>query len=224
VGAYATRDAIEQAERFLRLGADGIVLILQTFFPLGRAAIESYFRGVAEAVPACPIVLYSNPQFLGADLTPDIVESLSYLPNVQYFKEASGNTGRILTCLNRVGDRMRMFSASAHIPVLVFRLGGVGWMAGPACVVPRQSVRLYELCQAGDWDTAMAEQRALWTVNELFARYQLAACIKAGLRVQGFEVGDPVPPQEPLPTAAVEEIRRALSPYTESIVNLQPEQ
>src|SRR5688572_27603041 len=81
VGAYATADAIGQAERFLRLGADGIVLILQTFFPLPRSSVESYFRAVAEAVPACPIVLYSNPQFLGADLTPDIVESLSAVPN-----------------------------------------------------------------------------------------------------------------------------------------------
>jgi len=214
VGAYATADAIQQAERFLRLGADGIVLILQTFFPLGRAAVESYFRAVAEAVP-CPIVLYSNPQFLGADLTPDLVESLAAVPNIQYFKEASGNTGRILTCLNRVGDRLKMFSASAHIPVLVFRLGGVGWMAGPACLVPRQSVRLYELCQAGDWDTAMAEQRDLWQINELFARYNLAACIKAGLRVQGFEVGDPIPPQQPLPAAAVEEVRAALERYAE---------
>ena len=48
-----------------------------------------------------------------------------------------------------------------------------------------------------------------------FARYNLAACIKAGLRVQGFEVGDPIPPQQPLPTAAVEEVRAALQRYAE---------
>ena len=210
VAACSTFDAIQQAERYLRLGADGIVLILQTFFPLGRAAVEQYFRAVAEAVPSCPVVLYSNPQFGTADLTPDVVESLSATPNVRYFKEASGNTGRILTCLNRVGDRMRIFSASAHIPLVVFQLGGVGWMAGPACVIPRESVRLYELCQAGRWDEALAEQRELWRLNELFARYNLAGCVKAGLRLQGFEVGDPLPPQEPLGPQAVAEIRAAL--------------
>jgi 4-hydroxy-tetrahydrodipicolinate synthase len=210
VAACATHDAIGQAERYLRLGADGIVLILQTFFPLGRSAVERYFRDVAEAVPTCPVVLYSNPQFGTADLTPDVVVSLSETPNIRYFKEASGNTGRILTCLNRVGDRMRMFSASAHIPLVVFQLGGVGWMAGPACLVPRESVRLYELCQAGRWDEALVEQRELWRLNELFARYNLAACVKAGLQVQGFAVGDPLPPQEPLGAAAIAEIRAAL--------------
>ena len=77
-------------------------------------------------------------------------------------------------------------------------LGGVGWMAGPACVVPRHSVELYELCRAGRWPEAMALQRSLWRVNEAFARFNLAACIKAGLEWQGYPVGDPVAPQTPL--------------------------
>ena len=52
-----------------------------------------------------------------------------------------------------------MFAASAHIPACVMLLGGVGWMAGPACVMPRQSVQLYELCRAGRWAEAMVLQR-----------------------------------------------------------------
>ena len=33
-------------------------------------------------------------------------------------------------------------------------IGGVGWMAGPACLIPRQSVELYNLCTADGWDDA----------------------------------------------------------------------
>jgi len=40
--------------------------------------------------------------------------------------------------------------------------------------------------------------RRLWRINEAFARYNLAACIKAGLAIQGYDVGDPVPPQAAL--------------------------
>jgi 4-hydroxy-tetrahydrodipicolinate synthase len=47
-------------------------------------------------------------------------------------------------------------------------------------------------------DDALALQRKLWRVNEAFARYNLAACIKAGLAIQGYEVGDPVLPQAAL--------------------------
>ena len=99
--------------------------------------------------------------------------------------------------MNRCPD-MKVFSASAHIPAAVMLIGGVGWMAGPACIVPRQSVRLYELCRAGRWDEAMTLQRKLWGINEAFARFNLAACIKAGLQIQGYDVGDPVPPQPAL--------------------------
>ncbi|HVI63613.1 MAG TPA: dihydrodipicolinate synthase family protein, partial [Bradyrhizobium sp.] len=88
--------------------------------------------------------------------------------------------------------------ASAHIPAAVMLIGGVGWMAGPACIIPRQSVELYNLCKRQRWEDAMALQRRLWRVNEAFARFNLAACIKAGLAIQGYDVGDPVPPQAAL--------------------------
>ena len=106
-----------------------------------------------------------------------------------------------------------MFSASAHIPAAVMLIGGVGWMAGPACLVPRQSVELYNLCKAACWDDALALQRKLWRLNEAFARYNLAACIKAGLAIQGYNVGDPVPPQAALTAderKAVEAVLRDL--------------
>jgi 4-hydroxy-tetrahydrodipicolinate synthase len=44
----------------------------------------------------------------------------------------------------------------------------------------------------------MALQRDLWRINEAFARFNLAACIKAGLQHLGYPVGDPVPPQAAL--------------------------
>jgi 4-hydroxy-tetrahydrodipicolinate synthase len=90
-------------------------------------------------------------------------------------------------------------------------IGGVGWMAGPACVVPRQSVRLYDLCRARKWDEAMRLQRKLWQMNRVFAKYNLAACIKGGLELQGYEVGPPLPPQAPLSDAAQSEIKDILA-------------
>jgi 4-hydroxy-tetrahydrodipicolinate synthase len=106
-----------------------------------------------------------------------------------------------------------VFSASAHIPAAVMLIGGVGWMAGPACLVPRQSVELYNLCKAARWDDALNLQRRLWRLNEAFARYNLAACIKAGLAIQGYDVGDPVAPQAALTAderKAVEAVLRDL--------------
>ena len=196
VAATATADAVAQAKNYQRLGADGILAILESYFPLKDAQVEAYFRAIADAVDI-PVVLYTNPQFQRSDLSLDVIARLATHPRIRYIKDASTNTGRLLSIMNRCPD-IKVFSASAHIPAAVMLIGGVGWMAGPACVVPRQSVRLYELCRAGRWDEAMALQRKLWRINEAFARFNLAACIKAGLQVQGYDVGDPVPPQPAL--------------------------
>jgi 4-hydroxy-tetrahydrodipicolinate synthase len=197
VASTSTLDAVAQAKAYQELGADGILAILEAYFPLGDSGVESYFRAIADAVDI-PVVIYTNPQFQRSDLSLDVIARLSAHPRIQYIKDASTNTGRLLSIMNRCGDAIKVFSASAHIPAAVMLIGGVGWMAGPACLIPRQSVELYNLCRAARWDDALALQRKLWRVNEAFARYNLAACIKAGLAIQGYEVGDPVLPQAAL--------------------------
>jgi 4-hydroxy-tetrahydrodipicolinate synthase len=196
VASTATADAVAQARLYAQLGADGILAILESYFPLAEAQVETYFRAIADAVDV-PVVLYTNPQFQRSDLSLDVIARLSEHPRIRYVKDASTNTGRLLSMANRC-QRLKIFSASAHIPAAVMLIGGVGWMAGPACVIPRQSVRLYELCRAGRWSQAMDLQRELWRINEVFARFNLAACIKTALQIQGYDVGEPIAPQRPL--------------------------
>jgi 4-hydroxy-tetrahydrodipicolinate synthase len=207
VAATATADAVAQARHYQQLGADGILAILESYFPLKDAQVEDYFRAIADAVDI-PVVLYTNPQFQRSDLTLDVIARLAAHPRIQYIKDASTNTGRLLSIMNRC-PQMRVFSASAHIPAAVMLIGGVGWMAGPACIIPRQSVRLYD--RAGRWQEAMELQRRLWGINEAFARFNLAACIKAGLQVQGYDVGDPVPPQPALGAQEREIVAKTLA-------------
>ena len=212
VVSTSTADAVAQAKSYQKLGADGILAILEAYFPLGDAQVYSYFRAIADAVDI-PVVIYTNPQFQRSDLTLDVIARLSAHPRINYIKDASTNTGRLLSIMNRCGDAIRVFSASSHIPAAVMLIGGVGWMAGPACIIPRQSVELYNLCKAMRWDEAMVLQRKLWRINEAFARYNLAACIKAGLAIQGYDVGDPIPPQAALTAderKAVETVLRDL--------------
>ncbi len=196
VAATATADAVAQARDYQKLGAHGVLAILESYFPLAEPQVESYFRAIADAVDV-PVVLYTNPQFQRTDLSLDVIARLSEHPRIRYIKDASTNTGRLLSIMNRC-ERLKVFSASAHIPAAIMLIGGVGWMAGPACVIPRQSVRLYDLCRAERWAQAMELQRLLWRINEIFARFNLAACIKAALDIKGYDVGDPVPPQRPL--------------------------
>ena len=210
VASTTIADAVFQAREFERMGCNGVLAILEAYFPITDEGVHAYFKAIADAV-SLPVVLYTNPNFQRSDLSLPVIDRLSRIDNIRYLKDASSNTGRLLSIIDRVEGRLQVFAASSHIPACVMMIGGVGWMAGPACVAPRQSVALYELCRRADWPAAMALQRRLWGLNQAFARYNLAACIKGGLELQGYRVGAPLPPQAPLPPEGVAEVRQALA-------------
>jgi len=210
VASTSTSDAVAQTEYMVEAGADGILAVLESYFPVSDEGVEAYFTAIAKGAKGRPVVLYTNPQFQRSDLSLPVIERLSRVDNIRYIKDASTNTGRLLSIIERTEGRMEVFAASAHIPVCVMMIGGVGWMAGPACVVPKQSIALYEAANAGDWTRAMELQRPLWQVNEIFAKYSIAACIKTALELQGFAVGAPMQPQLPPGEASRSEIAEAL--------------
>lgn len=205
VASTTIRDSVELTRAMTALGADGILAVLEAYFPIDDDGVVAYFTAIAEATDR-PVVLYTNPNFQRSDLTIPALKRLSAVPNIGYIKDASTNTGRLLSIMNATEGRMKVFAASAHIPACVMMIGGLGWMAGPACIVPRQSVALYDLCRAGRWADAMALQRPLWRINEVFAKYGLAACIKGALELQGFAVGAPLAPQATLSEAGRREV------------------
>ena len=49
VASTSSADAVDQARRYQALGADGILAILEAYFPLKDAQIESYFHAIADA-------------------------------------------------------------------------------------------------------------------------------------------------------------------------------
>jgi len=197
VNEITTYGAIKQARETESAGADGILVVLPTYFPLSAKQVEEHFRAVARAV-SCTVVLYTNPKFAMWDFTLEMLQNLAAEANIRYLKDASGNIGKLMSIVTTLGDRFRIFSATAHVPVFVLMLGGVGWMAGPACLIPEQSIALYQLARQKKWEEALELQKKLWPLNVAFQRYSLAACVKAGLEMQGFPVGPPLPPQQQL--------------------------
>ena len=109
VASTSIADAVEQATTYQRFGADGILAICEAYFPLKDAQIEQYFRAIADAVDI-PVVLYTNPNFQRSDLTLDTIARLATHPRIKYIKDASTNTGRLLSIMNRCPG-LEVFSA-----------------------------------------------------------------------------------------------------------------
>src|SRR4051794_26248239 len=76
VAATTTAEAVRQAREWQAIGTDGILAILEAYFPVPEAGVLSYFRAVADAVDL-PVVLYTNPSFQRSDLSLAAIEALS---------------------------------------------------------------------------------------------------------------------------------------------------
>jgi hypothetical protein len=68
VAATTIADAVAQARAWERLGADGILAVMEAYFPIDDDGVVAYFTAIAEAVKL-PVVLYTNPNFQRSDLS-----------------------------------------------------------------------------------------------------------------------------------------------------------
>lgn len=209
VAAGGTHDAVNQAQRYSDLGADGLVVTMSPYFPPSPRSITRFFVDVAGAVDL-PVVIYTNPGLQGYAIPLAAIEEMLVAPNVRYIKDASGNTARLLSIKRQFGDRLGLFAASAHLPVPVLQLGGLGIMSGPACLRPRLLIKLYDAVMQGRLPEALDLQERLSALSDLFLRFNLASCVKAGLNHLGYSVGDPIPPQEPLTGEQTAEVAKVL--------------
>ena len=88
------------------MGVDGILAILETYFPIPEAGIVSYFTEIAQAV-SCPVVLYTNPNFQKGDLTLGAIEQLAAISNIGYAEFALCH--RNMSCGRWAGVRNGMY-------------------------------------------------------------------------------------------------------------------
>ena len=203
---FSVQQAIEEGRRFRELGADALVLMIETYFPLTEDEISRFIHSVSSALYDTEIILYSNSKYMHYEFSLGLFEKIQDCQNINYYKDANGNTGFLMSLTNRFGNRFKLFSASAHIPLFVFELGGKGWMAGPACIIPGPAKHLWNLYESGDHEAALSYQRKVWKVNQAFAKYDLTSCVKAVLQHQGYDVGDPILPLLPISAEATAEV------------------
>ena len=134
VAAFSTAEAVRQAKAYLEMGASGLVLILQTMFPLSQGGIESYFRerGQLGGLPHHPV-----HQPGGRHRRPFYRHSGPAEPRAQY-PVHQGRIGQHRPPAHTHQPRWRSESgSSAHRPTSLSLCsnweGLAGWRALPAC-------------------------------------------------------------------------------------------
>lgn len=155
IAESSTRDAKNFAAAAEDAGADGFMLLPPMRYASDRRETMAYLADVAAAADR-PFMIYNNPIAYGTDITPEDFVRLGDNPKFEAIKESAADTRRFTELRRLTGDRFALFCGVDDLALECFALGAAGWVAGLVVALPRETVRLWELCRAGRWDEARA--------------------------------------------------------------------
>ncbi|QEP42322.1 4-hydroxy-tetrahydrodipicolinate synthase [Ectothiorhodospiraceae bacterium BW-2] len=168
-GANCTAEALQLTRCAADMGADAALLVTPYYNKPTQEGLFRHFRLLADAVPI-PQILYNVPSRTGCDMQNSTVEQLADIDNIVAIKDATGDMARGADLIQRLGDRMAVFSGDDATTLELMRLGAKGCISVTANVAPRQ---MHNLCQAalkGDFEQAeQINQQLLACHKELFA-------------------------------------------------------
>jgi 4-hydroxy-tetrahydrodipicolinate synthase len=201
-----------------RAGADGVMTLPPLLYRADRRELLAFFSAVARAADL-PVMIYNNPSASGSDLQPPLLAELARaIPSVNALKETSGDARRIAELVNLCPD-VGVMVGGDDWALEGFCAGATGWISGVAVVLPAQSVRLWELCAAGDLAAARRLYAELLPLGRLDMTPKLVQYFKAALDDLGLGGGPCRPPRLALSVEELATLRDAVAQGTSAPVS-----
>jgi 4-hydroxy-tetrahydrodipicolinate synthase len=152
-GGYDTREVIELAHEYERIGVDGILSVTPYYNKPTQEGLYQHYKAIAESTPL-PIVLYNVPGRTGVNLEPATVVRLAALPTIVGVKEASGSLVQMSEIVRTAPEEFLVLSGDDPIAVAVMSIGGRGLVSVASNVMPSEMSQMIELCERGDFAAA----------------------------------------------------------------------
>jgi len=197
IAEYTTAFAIDAAHRMKDAGAEGLMVLPCMVYEQDAREAVTHFRAVARATDL-PIMIYNNRVSYKVDLSPEDFADLASEANIVAVKESSHDSRRMTDMINRLGDRYKLFCGVDDLALENVLFGAVGWVAGMANCFPHESVRLFNLAEAGKLDEALAIYRWFMPLLHLDTDVKLVQYIKLANQMTGYGAEHVRPPRLPL--------------------------
>jgi 4-hydroxy-tetrahydrodipicolinate synthase len=208
-GANSTREAVELTEAARSVGADACLLVTPYYNKPTQEGLYQHFRFIAQAV-AIPQILYNVPGRTACDMLPETVERLADISNIIGIKEATGDLQRARELIDRVADRMAVYSGDDPTAVELILMGGKGNVSVTANVAPQAMHELCAAALAGDADLARQMNDALMPLHKALFIESNPIPVKWALHEMGMMADALRLPLTPLSARCHETVRAAL--------------
>jgi len=193
-GSYDTAHSVHLAKACADAGAHGLLVVTPYYSRPPQAGLLAHFRAVADATDL-PNVLYDIPPRSSIPIEWDTLRALATHPNIVAVKDAKGDLHGGAQIMAETGLAYYSGDDSLNLPWLA--MGAVGVVSVWGHVAAAQLREMLSAFASGDVATARKIAVGLSPLNAAQARLGGVTMSKAGLRLQGIDVGDPRLPQMP---------------------------
>jgi 5-dehydro-4-deoxyglucarate dehydratase len=207
---FGQRLGVEMAQAAEKAGADGLLVFPPYYQQADDEGLFEYYRSIARA-SRLGMIVYSHDW---ARFTPEMVESLTSLPNLVAWKDGHGDMRQLQSLMHRVGERLVWIGGAGDDMVGVYYSTGIrAFTSSIASVAPALSLKLHELAAANDTE-ALAEllETCVIPLYELRSRrrgYEVSA-MKAMMDMIGLNGGPVRPPLVDVTAPELDELRAIL--------------
>lgn len=177
LGETSTARAQAYAKEAEKVGVQGLMVFPGLTYKSDARETVAFYRSVAQA-SSLDVLLYNNPRGYGVDLTPEVVAQLMEEPTIVAIKEESYDITRVTDLITRFGERLEVVCGVDDMVLESAVLGVRAWVSGMANAVPRASVELLKLANAGDYSKARQLYRVLTPLYHLDTAVKLVQHIK----------------------------------------------
>lgn len=144
ISSLTTAESVSLAKQAHTIGCDGLMILPPYVYRGDWREMKAHVSVVFEATPL-PGMLYNNPVAYGTDFLPEQIRELaSERPNFVAVKESSTDVRRVSAIRALLADRVSILVGVDDAILEGISAGAVGWIAGLANALPRESVDLFE--------------------------------------------------------------------------------
>ena len=193
-----TAQAVNYAKYAKEIGADAIMLSPFSYYKLSEDEIFRHYDTVSKATPL-PIMIYNNPATCGVDMSPEfMLEMINSIENATMIKESTGDIQRMHKIYKLSNGEVPFFNGCNHMALEALNAGAVGWCTAAPCLIGDQPKQLFDAVKESNTEKAQQLFYQQYEFLEYIVTSGLAAAVKSGFGLQGFDVGDPRKPLLPL--------------------------
>ncbi len=193
-GTYDTAHSVHLAKACAAEGAHGLLVVTPYYSRPPQSGLVAHFSAVADATDL-PVVLYDIPPRSVVPIEWDTLRALARHPNIVAVKDAKGDLHGAAQIMAETGLAYYSGDDALNLPWLA--VGAVGFISVWGHLAAGQLRDMLTAFNSGDLATARKIAVTLGPLNAAQNRLGGVTLAKAGLRLQGFDAGDPRLPQMP---------------------------